>query len=195
MYLYRYILRYRLKKSRISNFYNFVVILFFYLDSPSQNIRDQSCNLRAKNWRANLLIFERVIFKQIHFLICNLSIGRLRVVGISGSSAESILIRVHDETGDSYPFVHSGYWILSFRSNLPGSRLQQLGARAIRIGSLSLLERSLSAHSVGNGGDLAIIGSICVESPDGCRGNSPEHGDGRGRRSNHTLITYNPWST
>lgn len=126
----------------------------------------------------------------------NLSVGWLRVVSISGSTAESILIRAHDEIGDSYPFVHSGYWILSCRSDLLGSRSQRRRCTrrrsAIRIGSLSLL-RSLSSHSVGNNGDLAIIGSICAESLDGCHGNSPEHGDG-GRRSNHTLITYNLWS-
>lgn len=65
--------------------------------------------------------------------------------------------------------------------------------RAIRIGSLSFSERSLGSYSAGDSGDLAIIGSICAESLDSCHRNSPEHGDG-GRRSNHTLITYNPWS-
>lgn len=49
MYIISFLIRYRLKKPRISNFYNFVVIPFFYLYFPLPNIRDRSYNLRAKN--------------------------------------------------------------------------------------------------------------------------------------------------
>jgi len=130
---------------------------------------------------------------------CRVEVHRERCLAIA-ISGESILVRdwqIRDlsctpniefgRCGDPAIFQDPGL----LTAQQPTTTMMMIGG-SIGIGGLSLLERSLSSTSAGSGGDLTIIGSICVRSPDDCRGNSPEHGDGGRRSTYRTLITYNP---